>query len=178
MLEGKDDLCTVELGTIFVKRLTVEPMQVIEKLPTIDELHDHVQERSVLEGELQLHDERVIEPRQDISLSYAQQQSEWVRAQKLLTFDAIVTGRVKNHLLLYHLHRIESLIDFVLDEIDLAEAPLPDHFDKAEVNFSGLGGAPIVYLCTTLHFLAVIASIEGDVWVLTHFSTHFTILLM
>lgn len=147
MLEGKDDLCTVELGTIFVKRLTVEPMQVIEKLPTIDELHDHVQERSVLEGELQLHDERVIEPRQDISLS----------------FDAIVTGRVKNHLLLYHLHRIESLIDFVLDEIDLAEAPLPDHFDKAEVNFSGLGGAPIVYLCTTLHFLAVIASIEGDV---------------
>ena len=66
--ECKSDLSCVEPGSIFIKTAFLL-LQMVEKLATIHELHDHVQSLLVLEGELQAHYERMIELFQDFTLN-------------------------------------------------------------------------------------------------------------
>ena len=66
--ECKSDLSCVEPGSIFIKTAFLL-LQMVEKLATVDELHDHIQAILVLEGELQAHYERMVKLFQDFSLN-------------------------------------------------------------------------------------------------------------
>ena len=68
VLESEKDLSSVKSRSRLVKRPLVHSVQVIEQFTAVYKLHHHVKLTCVLERELHLHDERMVESTEDISL--------------------------------------------------------------------------------------------------------------
>ena len=67
VLEGKDNLSSVELCPSLLKTIPIVLVQVIEKFSTVDKFHHHVKVVLILKSILKAHNERVVKHRQDVT---------------------------------------------------------------------------------------------------------------
>ena len=90
---------------------------MIEEFASVDELHNHVQEDSVLERVLHFHDKRVVEARQNIPLC----------------FDAVVWVGAENMLFLDDFHSVKLSVKFMLNKVYFTVTSSTNHLDEIEV---------------------------------------------
>lgn len=100
--------------------LLLEPLdfdQVTEKFAALDEFHDEIDPEIVLKHELHVHDERMIDLKENV----------------FLKLDVLKLLILHDDVLPDALHRIYLLIELVLHHIHLPEGALTDHAQNGEI---------------------------------------------
>ena len=118
--ESKSDLGGEEFSLVFVEPFYL--YQVSEQFASCYEFHDEVYARIVLEHVLHSHNERMGNVEKNV----------------FFELDIVELLVVNDDIFPDALHRVELPIPVVLDEEDLAESALADHFEDLEVLELGL----------------------------------------
>jgi hypothetical protein len=104
-------------------------LQMVEKLTTVDEVHDQVEMLFVLKRKLKLHDEGVVELRQNVTLSCNYNYQGIYQ----LTFYALDLIRRDDHMFFNSFHGVVFCGLYVLHQINFSVRATAHHLDQFKV---------------------------------------------